>query len=473
MITYQRTPDPAGIELEQLADRLCTLAGRIAAATAEFLRLLGEFDERQGWAGPGLRSCAHWLSWRCGISLRTARDHVRVARRLRPLPVTTRTFAEGRLSYSKVRAICRVATPATEGQLVETSLCATASQVERMTRCIDQAAPEQAPFAPEQPHREAARLHWRWDDDGTLRVSGRLSAKDGAALLALLRATADARAETSTPTGESAQSQDAPSVRSALGGSASSTLLGEASRAGAQGLAAMTGADGRPAEVLVHVDADVLTRLRAETKRGLARAHLDGGPALSLATIERLACDGGIRLTTHGSDGRTLDLGRRRRHPTPRQVSTLMRRDIGCTLPGCGRRRFLHAHHVRFWSRGGRTDLDNLLLLCGEHHRALHDAAFTITGLGRQRFRFNAPDGNLIEYTPHIRGRCADVDETYRLIEGDSLTPNWHGEQLEPDLIIAAYMHTREAELAGQQPTEPGHDRWAGLPDPWAVAAAA
>ncbi len=156
MIAYQRTPHPAGIELEQLADRLCTLAGRIAAATAEFLRLVGEFDERQGWAGPGLRSCAHWLSWRCGISLRTARDHVRVARRLRPLPVTTRTFAEGRLSYSKVRAICRVATPATEGQLVETSLCATASQVERMTRCIDQAAPEQAPFAPEQPHREAA-----------------------------------------------------------------------------------------------------------------------------------------------------------------------------------------------------------------------------------------------------------------------------------------------------------------------------
>jgi len=67
------------VPLAQLENRLCTLAGRIAAATAEFLGLLREFDEREGWAGPGILSCAHWLSWRCGMSLYTARDHVRVA----------------------------------------------------------------------------------------------------------------------------------------------------------------------------------------------------------------------------------------------------------------------------------------------------------------------------------------------------------------------------------------------------------
>lgn len=412
------------------------------------------------------------------MSLRTARDQVRVARRLCPLPVTAQAFAEGRLSYSKVRAICRVATAATESQLVDTSLCATASQVERMTRSIEQAAPEQTPFPPERKRSGTPRLHWHWEDDGSMRVSGRLSAEDGAALLALLKATADARAEISTGTDEPSEPTEPadppePPIPSAHGGSFASAVLGDASRAGAQGLAASAGADGPVAEVLVHVDADVLTRLRSEGSGVLARGHLDSGPALSLATIERLACDGGIRLTTHGSDGRTLDLGRRRRHPTPRQIATLMRRDVGCTLPGCGRRRFLHAHHVRFWSRGGRTDPDNLLLLCGEHHRALHDAAFTITALGRQRFRFDAPDGNRIEYAPPIRGRTADVDETYRLIAGDSLTPDWRGERLEPELIIAGYVHTRDAEQAGRQPARAGRDSWAGVPDPWGVPAAA
>lgn len=178
----------------ELEDQLCTLAGRIAAATAEFLRLLGEFDEREGWAGPGLRSCAHWLSWRCAMALPTARDHVRVARRLRGLPVTRRTFAEGRLSYSKVRAICRVATPATEPQLVEVGLHSTAAQVERMTRCLETAAPDQVPSDPPRRERPEHRLRWEWQDDGTLRVSGRLTAEDGAAFLALLEATAEGAA---------------------------------------------------------------------------------------------------------------------------------------------------------------------------------------------------------------------------------------------------------------------------------------
>ena len=95
------TPTAAtGLSDAELEQQQCTWAGRLAAATAEFLRLLAEFDAREAWGGPGVRSCAHWLSWRCGMGLQAARDHVRVARRLRPLPVTAAAFAEGRLSYT-------------------------------------------------------------------------------------------------------------------------------------------------------------------------------------------------------------------------------------------------------------------------------------------------------------------------------------------------------------------------------------
>jgi uncharacterized protein DUF222 len=127
-------PDPSGLPLERVEAELCTLAGQIAAATCRFLQLLAAFDARDGWAGSHVRSCAQWLSWRCGMDLRTAREHVRVARALSDLPDLTAAFAAGRLSYSKVRAVTRVATAETEPDLVEAALSAPASQLERLVR---------------------------------------------------------------------------------------------------------------------------------------------------------------------------------------------------------------------------------------------------------------------------------------------------------------------------------------------------
>src|SRR5262245_28410281 len=98
-----------GMSLPELESELLGLAGHIAAAECRFLQLLAEFDDRNGWAGDGIRSCAHWLSWRAGMSLRTATEHLRVARALQNLPAIREAFAAGRLSYSKVRAITRIA----------------------------------------------------------------------------------------------------------------------------------------------------------------------------------------------------------------------------------------------------------------------------------------------------------------------------------------------------------------------------
>src|SRR3712207_4858674 len=98
--------------LDELAREITAGAVRLASATAAWLRLVAEFDEREGWGGVGVLSCAHWLAWQCALSPGAAREHVRVARALTALPVTAAAFAAGRLSFSKVRALTRVADPA-------------------------------------------------------------------------------------------------------------------------------------------------------------------------------------------------------------------------------------------------------------------------------------------------------------------------------------------------------------------------
>jgi Domain of unknown function (DUF222) len=118
-LTVPSDGDPAPVPLERLEAQICELAGHLAAATCRFLVLLGDFDTRRGWADWEMTSCAAWLSWKCQMSSGTAREHVRVARALRDLPVIRTEFAAGRLSYAKVRALTRIATPDTEAFLGE------------------------------------------------------------------------------------------------------------------------------------------------------------------------------------------------------------------------------------------------------------------------------------------------------------------------------------------------------------------
>ena len=128
------TEHPSGSPLPELARAITTGAVRLAAATAAWLRLVAEFDERGGWHGVGIASCAHWLAWQCGMAPVTAREHVRVARALPGLPRIAAAFTGGRLSYAKVRALTRIAAPDCEAALLEFALSATASQTERFCR---------------------------------------------------------------------------------------------------------------------------------------------------------------------------------------------------------------------------------------------------------------------------------------------------------------------------------------------------
>ena len=171
--------------MERLEAQICELAGHLAAATCRFLVLLGDFDARRGWASWEMSSCAAWLSWKCQMSSGTAREHVRVARALRDLPVTRAEFAAGCLSYAKVRALTRIAAPDTEASLAELAAPMTANQLERFAR-----AHRQVSAVDDQASRVRRRLAFRFEDDGSLSGTFHLPPLAGAVLLKALRAAA-------------------------------------------------------------------------------------------------------------------------------------------------------------------------------------------------------------------------------------------------------------------------------------------
>src|SRR5918994_4504380 len=172
-------------DTDRLADEITELASHIHAATCRWLGLVAEFDRRGGWGEWGCRSCAHWISWRCGISPVAAREHVRVAARLGELPLIRGAFAEGRLSYSQVRALTRVEKVAAEEELLSLARHATAAQLERLLRAYRGVVARARAGEGGGPER------WvRWDhaDDGSLLLRARLPAEEGAVVLAALQA---------------------------------------------------------------------------------------------------------------------------------------------------------------------------------------------------------------------------------------------------------------------------------------------
>ena len=165
-------PAASPAEAERLGDRIAELASRIHAATYELLVLIRDFDAAGAWSG--FASCAVWLSWRTGLEPGAAREHVRVAHALAQLPKVSDAMRRGRVSYSKVRAITRVATPETEQSLLDVALAGTAAHVERVVRAWRRT--DRAAEADDDRAQQAGRTLHTWvDDDGMVVVRGRLT----------------------------------------------------------------------------------------------------------------------------------------------------------------------------------------------------------------------------------------------------------------------------------------------------------
>ena len=506
--------DPrAGIE--RLGDRIAELSARIQAATYELLVLIRQFDEANGWST--CVSCAHWLSWRTGLAPGAAREHVRVARALGSLPKLSDAMRRGIVSYSKVRAVTRVATPETEQALLDVALCGTAAHVEQVVRGwrrVDRAA-EQA----EDRQRHAARSLSTWvDDDGMVVVRGRLTPEVGAVLRRALEAACDqadggrgaARDIAVTAEGDTAAADMAEAAIEQVSEGLKPTfaqrqadaigVLAECALAG--GLDRGTAGDRY--QVVVHVDAGTLAEApdvpagtpaaqaaparpggapaartrpgsagRAGCSRPMRRSlhpcpgpdpapptpaqHLEaappaaapaagsqtvldeaGGIHVSQETARRLACDAATVKMQHGAGGEILDVGRRTRTISPALRRALVARDRQCQFPGCQNRR-CDAHHLRHWADGGATALDNLVLLCRRHHRAVHEEGFSITLAAAGGVRFVRPDGRPLPEAPAapawsgapLTPVAARLDRAGVAIDPHTATPAWRGERLD------------------------------------------
>ena len=421
------TPERVGA-LDRLGDEIAELSAHLDAATARLLDLIREFDARGGWNG-GFRSCAAWLSWRVGLDLGAARERVRVARALGTLPLLAGALARGELSYAKVRALTRVATPETEARLLGVGRAGTAAHVERIVRgwrLVDRRAE-----ARETARRHANRaLHVYQDEDGMVVVRGRLEPEVGALLMQALAAAretlyqrarvpegADGRGNVSAETPPLAQRQ-----ADAL------ALLAETALH--HGLD--PGAPGERYQVVVHVDLPVLAD---PVQPG--QSVLEDGARVSSETSQRLACDASRVVMRHDEEGRVVEIGARTRTIPPVLRRALQHRDRGCRFPGCGVR-VGQGHHLHHWAQGGPTTLSNLALLCRRHHRAVHEEGFQVARGPDGALRFRRPDGRPLPEVPPPAEVPADPTKVLRACHESSglrLTartacPGWLGERL-------------------------------------------
>ncbi|MCZ7529408.1 MAG: HNH endonuclease [Acidimicrobiia bacterium] len=363
-----------------------------------------------------------------------SREHVRVGRALPALPVIRAAFARGELSYSKARALTRVASPDTEGQLVELGLQATASQLDRILRAHRRVTRDQAGEG----HSRREVLMYSEAEDSVV-IRARLSRDDAALVMAAL----DSLVADDAPDGDGSAEPRCRSRADAL------VLLAETALA--DGARPATG--GERTQVVVHVDAHTLRHDDTDPGRPdgsvdlSRRCHLENGSALSADTARRLACDASVVEVATDERGTPLSVGRRTRSVPTHIRRALQNRDGGCRFPGCTQRRYVDAHHVRHWSNGGPTSLDNLVLLCRRHHRAIHEGGFVLRLVDAHRVEVDRPDGTPIPHdgsaepsgSPPDPDRIIEANRTHGVTPGARTATARDGGRLDLDLTAICY----------------------------------
>ncbi len=400
------TDDPhsmVGIdEAQEIADRMRSLAGSIARQQAQFLQLLDRIDRSEAWTHwIGVRTLAQWVSFVCEMDAHTAREHIRVMRGLRELPQVASLLEEGRISFSKAREITRLSGRIDDGEAAEITRHATASQISAMVAAyrrldpsdLDPSDPEGLLEPLEGPPEDAAEaraplgssaeqdsLHISTQQYGRARIILDLPEADAIELLEALDAVRD-RLESAE---ESAVQHRATRIDALL----------EILREHRDGLTRKDRGRAARATVVVHVSPEALgvgsgaeaagdeegADVPAGTVRGRReRCHTAERGPLTAASAARMACGGELVGALIDASGDVLALGRSRRLASHQQRLALSARDLHCQFPDCARRHSLEAHHIRMWSEGGPTDMDNMLLLCRSHHIAVHENRLRIT----------------------------------------------------------------------------------------------
>jgi hypothetical protein len=336
-------------DTDALIEELDDANAQVARAQRRLFGLIAEAARTELWRGSGARDLAHWLSMRYGISTWKANRWIAACSRLEELPAVEQAFTSGTLSLDTTVELTRFATPADEASLLSWARGVSVTTVRRRGDRV------MRPSAEEVLADERARsLSWWWIEEGRrLGLHAELPAAQGAVVVRGIERALDRVAVM--------PDEDAP-------------WSADARRA--DGLVALCsaaiGADPDPDR------ATVVLHARVDTTGMLTEAEIEGATAVPRSVAERLLCDARIEVVAEDDRGQALGLGRARRDPAPWMLRQLRYRDRGCRFPGCGTNAFTQAHHITWWSRGGRTDLENLLLVCSFHHRLVHEHGWAI-----------------------------------------------------------------------------------------------
>ena len=367
---------PQVLSDQELLGRTDAVWSALGRAHVELLGLLAEADRREAWRDEDAEDVCHWVSIRYGISMWKAARWVEAGRKLPSLPLLASALASGRLGIDHVVELCRFASSETEQRLIAWASERSSGAVRRRADLERRRSRHEVMRA----ERDRWLRTWTTADGMHVGIEAQLPADQGATVELALTRLAEHMPD--RPDDVEVGARRAPSeVRraDALVQVCSGQLASDP--------------DHDRATVVVHVDAHTLLAEGSQLEVA-PNAEAEGGHVFSPATAQRLLCDSRVQVSLDDAAGVPLTLGRTSRSPSAPMMRALRRRDRTCRFPGYDRRRYTDAHHVTWWSRGGRTDLANLVLLCGFHHRLVHEGGWRLRVLGDARVEWFRPGGH-------------------------------------------------------------------------------
>jgi len=383
-----------------LAAEISELSAYLYAATYRLLVLIREFDENNYWEYLGMASCAHWLNFKCGLGIHAAREKVRVANALANLPAMSKRFERGELSYSKVRAMTRIANKENEDYLLGIAKHGTAHHVEKLVSLYRGCKRQQDNENANEAHKKR-ELQCHYDTDGCLVIHGRIPAEQGALILKALDRAMEKNDQPKP------HDQDVPA------GTPEEPFYAQRADALAELSETYLASNQTPTstadryQVVVHVSPQILQKSppgagpepRPPNPNDLTTpnlSHIENGPHVPAGTSRRIACDCAIIKLTEDNNGEPLSIGRKTRTIPPAINRVLKARDKGCRFPGCTHTQFIDGHHIQHRADGGETSLDNLVQLCRRHHRLVHEGGFGCERSSNGTLVFKDPRGNVL-----------------------------------------------------------------------------
>lgn len=383
-------------------------SSKVATAQAELFAWLDAVDREGVWQSwEGIRSLSHWIGFVCELSTHTAREYARTMRGLRLMPEVAELFYTGRLSYSKVRAVTRIAGRVDAAEAAQFALVTKASQLEATVSSwvrLDDAN-QQADAHETEPWREAMDLNdderdldWltvRTRGGGRARITLDLDEADAANVMAIVQGRRDSlvRAHRDNLAAR-VPATDRPDKANGVPTMVDAFLDLVHSADGTDVSASGDAVDVRSeSTMVVHVSTDVLEEACQQTTADSVSAetphareqigYVDGYGPVGTAAVGRLACNSGIVGAVVDAHGDVLALGRTKRLASRRQRLALRVRDMCCQFPGCHRSTGIEVHHIRAWAEGGATDTANMIQLCRAHHVTVHARAIVIERTSR------------------------------------------------------------------------------------------